>query len=128
FWHIWNKLFPKIKELCNYPRNYHLKSVVINFLLAWRYWRDGVEEWRSLSKENLSLYVNASKEIGHIPAVLYSIARVLNTVGSKFKNEGIDWVYTVVSNNRLLQLGDFESNTLYYLETYLRKFVFNNRQ
>jgi hypothetical protein len=66
--------------------------------------------------------------MGHIPAVLYSVTRVLNTVGSNFKNEGIDWVYTIVSNNRLLQLGDFESNTLYYLETYLRKFIFNNRQ
>lgn len=128
FWHIWNKLFPKIKELCDYPRNYYLKDVIINFLLAWRYWRDGVNEWRSLSEENLSLYVKASKEIGHIPAVLYSIARVLNTVVAKFENEGIDWVYTVVSNNILIQLADFESNTLYYLETYLRKFVFNNRQ
>ncbi|MCC2600505.1 ATP-binding protein [Sphingobacterium sp. FBM7-1] len=128
FWYIWNKLFPKIKELCDYPRSPYLKQVIINYLLAWQFWKDRIEEWHSLSRENLSLYVNASKEMGHIPAVLYSVTRVLNTVGSNFKNEGIDWVYTIVSNNRLLQLGDFESNTLYYLETYLRKFIFNNRQ
>jgi hypothetical protein len=128
FWHIWNKLFPKIKELCDYPRSPYLKQVIINYLLAWQFWKDRIEEWHSLSRENLSLYINASKEMGHIPAVLYSVTRVLNTVGSNFKNEGIDWVYTIVSNNRLLQLGDFESNTLYYLETYLRKFIFNNRQ
>lgn len=128
FWHIWNNLFPKIKELGGYPRSHYLKQVIINYLLAWQFWKDKIEEWHSLSRENLSLYVNASKEMGHIPAVLYSIARVLNTVGSNFKNEGIDWVYTIVSNNKLLQLGDLESNTLYYLEMYLRKFVFNNRQ
>lgn len=128
FWHIWNKLFPKIKELSDYPRSPYLKQIIINYLLAWQFWKDRIEEWHSLSRENLSLYVNASKEMGHIPAVLYSIARVLNSVGSNFKNEGIDWVYTIVSNNKLLQLGDLESNTLYYLEMYLRKFVFNNRQ
>lgn len=128
FWRIWNNLFPKIKDLCAYPRNHYLKEVIINFLLAWPYWKEAVEEWHSLSKENSSLYTKASKEIGHIPAVFYSIVRVLNTIGSNFKNEGIDWIYIIVSNNRLLQLGEVESNTLYYLELYLRKFIFNNRQ
>src|SRR5690606_29130318 len=44
FWHIWNKLFPKVKELCSYPRNHYLKEIVINYLLAWRFWREGIEE------------------------------------------------------------------------------------
>ena len=56
FWHIWNSLYPKIKKLCNNPRGYHLKEIIINYLLAWRRWREGIEEWSSLKKENLSLY------------------------------------------------------------------------
>lgn len=128
FWHIWSNLYPKIKELCLSPRGYHLKEIIINYLLAWRWWREGIEEWRSLKKENLSLYTNASKEIGNIPAVLYSIVKVLNSIGTNFKDEGVDWIYTIVSNNKSLHLDDLESNTLFYLEKFLRKFVFINRQ
>ena len=128
FWHIWSSLYPKIKELCNDPQAYYLDQIIINYLFAWRWWREGIEEWRSLKSENLFLYVNASKELGNIPSVLYSIAKVLNSVGTNFKDEGVDWIYTIVSNNKVLRLGDLESNTLYYLERFLRKFVFINRQ
>jgi hypothetical protein len=128
FWHIWNSLFPKIKELCVNPRDYHLKEIIINYLLAWRWWREGIEAWRSLKSENLSLYANASKEIGNIPSVLYSIVKVLNSIGSNFKDEGIDWIHTIISTNSSLNLDDLESNTVYYLEKFLRKFVFINRQ
>ena len=128
FWQIWNSLYPKIKELCVNPRGYHLKEIIINYLFAWRWWREGAEEWRSLKKENLSLYTNASKEIGNIPAVLYSVVKVLNSIGINFKDEGIDWIHTIVSNNKSLHLDDLESNTLYYLEKFLRKYIFINRQ
>lgn len=128
FWHIWNSLYPKIKELSTNTRNYHLKEIIINYLLAWRWWGDGMKEWHSLKNENLSLYSNASKEMGYVPSVLYSITRVLNSVGSNFKDEGIVWIHTVVSNHKSLNLDDLESHTLYYLEKYLRKFIFINRQ
>ncbi len=128
FWHIWNNLYPRIKELCSNTRGYHLKGIIINYLLAWRWWREGIEEWHSLKKENLLLYTNTSKEIGNIPAVLYSVVKVLNSIGSNFKDEGIDWIYTIVSNNKSLNLDDLESNTQYYLEKFLRKFVFINKQ
>ena len=128
FWYIWDSLFLKIKELCINPRDYHLKEIIINYLLVWRWWREDIEEWRSLKSENLSLYSNASKAIGNIPAVLYSIVRVLNSIGSNFKDEGIEWIHTIVSNNSFLNLDDLESNTLYYLEKFLRKFIFINRQ
>lgn len=128
FWHIWNGLYPKIKELCNNPLGYHLKEVIINYFFAWPWWREGIEEWRTLKKENLSLYAKASKELGNNPTVLYAIVKVLNSIGTNFKDEGIDWIYTIVSNNQSLQLDDLESNTLYYLEGFLRKFIFINRQ
>lgn len=128
FWYVWNSLYPKIKELCVNPRGYHLKEIIINYLLAWRWWREGIEAWRSLKSENLSLYANASKDIGNIPSVLYSIVKVLNSIGSNFKDDGIDWIYIIVSTNRTLNLDDLESNTLYYLEKFLRKFIFINRQ
>ncbi|KAB2858924.1 MAG: ATP-binding protein [Flavobacteriales bacterium] len=128
FWHIWNNLYPKIKELCTNPRSYHLKEIIINYLFAWRWWREGIEDWRSLKSENLSLYTNVSKEVGNIPAVLYSVVKVLNSIGTNFKDEGVDWIHTIVSNNKSLYLDDLEPNTLYYMEKFLRKFIFINRQ
>lgn len=128
FWYIWNSLYPKIKEICKNSRSFHLTEVIINYLLAWRWWREGIEEWHSLKKENLSLYSNVARDLGHVPSILYSIIRVLNSIGSNFKMEGIDWLYTIVINNGLLQLGDLESNTLFYLEKFFRKFIFMNKQ
>ena len=128
FWHIWGILYPKIKELCDNPRGYHLKQIIINYLLAWRWWPEDIEEWRSLKSKNSSLYLNASNDIGHISSVLYSIARVLNSIGTNFKEEGIEWLHVIVSNNSSLNLDDLESNTLYYLEKFLRKYIFLNRQ
>ncbi|KLU53419.1 hypothetical protein EL84_14080 [Paenibacillus sp. VT-400] len=128
FWFIWKSMYPKIKELCINPRGYYLKDIIINYLLAWRWWPEGIEEWHSLKNENLSLYANASKEIGNVPAVLYSIVRVLNSIGTKFKDDGIVWVYTIVSRNSALNLEELESDTLYYLEKFLRKYIFINRQ
>lgn len=128
FWYIWNSLYPKIKELCINPHDYYLKEIIINYFLAWRWWREGIETWRSLKSENLTLYDNASKELGNIPSVLYSIVKVLNSIGSNFKDEGIDWIHTIVSTNSSLNLDDLESNTLYYIEKFSRKFIFVNRQ
>lgn len=128
FWYIWNKLYPKIKELCNNPNSYHLKEIIINYLLAWRWWNESIEEWHSLKSDNLSLYVNVSKEIGNIPSVLYSITRVLTSIGTNFEKEGIEWIYTIVTNNSSLHLADLQSHTLNYLERILRKFIFVNRQ
>lgn len=128
FWYIWNKLYPKIIEICKNPHSFYLKEIIINYLLAWRWWSEGVEEWHSLKNDKLSLYANASRDLGHIPSVLYSITKVLNSIGNNFKNEGVDWIYTIVSNNNSLQLDDLESNTLYYLEKFIRKFIFTNKQ
>ncbi|WP_320112057.1 AVAST type 4 anti-phage nuclease Avs4 [Draconibacterium orientale] len=128
FWFVWNKLYPKVVEISANHRNYYLSNVIITYLLAWRYWREGIEEWHCLKKDNLAIYFNASKDLGHIPSVLYSITKVLNSIGSNFKNEGIDWIHTIVSNNSSLQLGDLESNTLFYLEQFTRRFIFMNRQ
>lgn len=128
FWYVWNGLYPKIREICIKPRGFYLNKVIISYLFAWQWWREGIDEWHSLKNDNISLYANVSSDLGHIPAVLYSIAKILNSIGSNFKNAGIDWIYTIVSKNESIQLTDLESNTLFYLEIFLRKFVFINKQ
>lgn len=129
FWYIWKLLYPKIIELYNQGR-YHdgFESLIVNYLLAWRWWGEKQKEWQSLTKEDLWLYDDISKDLGNHPSVLYSIARVLNSVASNFHNPGIDWINTIASNNHDLKLGNVESDTLFNLENYLRQYIFLNRQ
>lgn len=128
FWYIWNRLYPKFIEICSNSRNYHLSEVIKSYLLAWKWWRDDAKEWHSLKKDNLSLYENVAKDLGYNPNVLYSITKVLNLIGSAFTNEGVEWIYLIVSTNKSLKMGDLESNTLYYLEKVMRKFIYMNKE
>jgi len=128
FWYIWNKLYLKFVEVCKNPYGFHLNKVVTSYLLAWQWWREGIIEWHSLKEENISFYENVAKDLGHNPNVLYSISKVLNSIGSKFLDDGINWIYTIISLNESLKLNDLESNTLYYLEKLIRKFIFINKE
>jgi len=128
FWYIWNRLYPKFIEICSNSHNYHLSKVIKSYLLAWQWWRDDVTEWHSLKEDNISLYANVAKDLGHNPAVLYSITKILNSIGSKFTKEGIEWIYTIISTNNSLEMGDLESITLYYLEKVMRKFIYINKE
>lgn len=127
FWHIWMKMYPFVKNLCLYPKSYHLKDVIISYLLAWRWWKEGIESWHSLTIANIDFYSIASRELRQIPAVLYSVSRVLCTIGSKFQKDGVEWLYSIISKNNSLVLDDLESNTLFYIEAFMRKFISQNR-
>lgn len=129
FWHIWRVFYPEIINLypqTSYNRDYD--NLIINYLLAWGSWKQNTKEWRSLKENNLWLYSSISKDLGYHPSVLYSIARVLNSVASNFQDQGIDWISSITSNNYDLKLGDVESDTLFNLESYLRQYLFLNRQ
>lgn len=62
------------------------------------------------------------------PAVLYSISRVLCSIGSPFHLNGIEWLYNIIDKRPDLNLDDLESDTIFYLEVVLRQFVFLNRE
>lgn len=129
FWHIWRVFYPEIIKLhpqTSYNRDYD--NLIINYLLAWGSWKQDTKEWRSLKENNLWLYSSISKDLGYHPSVLYSIARVLNSVASNFHDQGVDWINTIVVSHPDLELGKVKSDTLFNLENYLRQYVFLNRQ
>jgi len=125
FWSIWKLLYDSIINQ-NF-KGYNSKDVIIEYMLAWRWWGEGIEEWHSLKAENLSFYENVANDLGRNPAALYSISKVLNSIGSHFIDDGIKWIYTIVSKNKELQMNDQEANTLFYLERLMRKFIFMNK-
>lgn len=128
FWYIWNKFYPKIVDIYKNSNNYHFKNLIIDYLLAWNWWKKDVTGWHSLQKEHLSFYKAISKDMGEFPPVLYSIAKILCSIGFSFDNEGLEWIFTIVSNNKTMDLADLKSNTIYYLESFVRRYVYSNKQ
>lgn len=129
FWQVWKLLYPNIIGLYT-PNSYfrHRDNLLCNYLLAWSYWRDGVKDWHSLTEENLWLYDKISLDLGYHPSVLYSIIKVLNSIGSQFEKQGIEWIFNIISTNPKIDLEEIESDTLYYMEKFIKSYTFLHRQ
>lgn len=65
--------------------------------------------------------------MGKNPSVLYSISKILNDIGSAFKDEGIIWISDMLKNNPELSAEELEVNTVFYLENLTRSYILKNR-
>lgn len=128
FWYIWNQFYPKIIVVGKIQNNSNVHAILKSYLLAWDWWRDDTKEWHCLKKENTVFFENIVGDLGSNPTVLYSIAKVLNSIGSKFGSLGVDWIHKLVSNNTTFPLGNLETKILLYIEKFLRTFIYQNRQ
>lgn len=69
-----------------------------------------------------------SEKINPHPAILYSISKLLNDIGSSFYADGLIWISNMLSNNPEYSSLKLESSTTYYLENLLRKYVYENQE
>ena len=142
FWNIWNQLFTAIESLCNKEKDSilrisnanlgphygrHSDEVVSTYLLAFPWWQDSVHEWHTLRQEDSDFFTLAVNKIGYHPAVLYSIARVLASIGYVYTDLGIKWLSALILNNAHLSNCNLPINTQYYIEEYVQRFCSNNR-
>lgn len=128
FWYIWNQFYPTIIVIGMIKNNSNIHVILKSYLLAWDWWREDVKDWHNLKKENTLFYDNIVRDLGSNPSVLYCIAKVLNSIGSSFGSQGLDWIYEIIYNNTVLQLGNLEIKILHYLEKFLRTYIFHNKQ
>jgi len=129
FWTVWNAFYDKVTELCTNNRMPHYTSHIIhNYLLAWQYWKKDAKKWHSLKDREKLFFRKVAERLGHHPAVLYSLAKILNEIGSDFVDDGVEWISMIVVNNKQLVSADLDTNTVYYLENLLRKYVLTNRR
>ena len=127
FWEVWELFYPCILELCQQSAYFHSSSAVHNYLLAWPWWRKGVKDWHSLKVREKGFFERVARDIGGHPAVLYSLAKLLNEIGSGFASDGIFWVSEILERGVNLADEKLETNTIYYLENLVRSFVLRNR-
>jgi hypothetical protein len=123
FWIIWESFYTKVIENASHP-NYDQSKVIHNYLLAWDNWKKTAVNWHSLKEKEKLFYKKVVKDIGNHPAVLDSIAKFLNEIGSEFLNEGV----FLISNMILRNAGNKrETNTVFYIEKLTRKYIYLNR-
>lgn len=136
FWDLWlsmrEYIFPIYEKIADDYRNtnkgvdigYGFEDVLVNYLLANPYWREDVTEWHSLKPNNGTFYLTAANRLGYNPTTLYSIARVLYTVGKKpFIDDGIIWLSEIIKGNPHLYTKPLLENTLFYIEEYIFSYV-----
>ena len=127
FWRVWELFYPCILELCKRSAGFQSSSTVHNYLLAWPWWRKDAKEWHSLKEREKGFFQRVAREIGSHPAVFYSLAKLLNEIGSPFAVDGIFWISGILEQGSGLANTELETNTAYYLENLLRGYVLRNR-
>lgn len=127
FWEVWELFYPCILALCQRSAYFHSSSTVHNYLLAWPWWRKGAKEWHSLKDREKGFFKRVARDIGSHPAVLYSLAKLLNEIASGFASDGIFWVSEIIERGINHADEKLETNTIYYLENFVRGFVLRNR-
>ena len=136
FWSVWEALKPRMLELSHeknrcYYTDYNgpigKDRVIAGYLFANSEWRENVHRCRLLSEERMEFFDDFIVHAGSFKTVLYSVARLLNTVGKEpYFEKGIDWIYNLIKR---APEGDVKLyvNTLYYLEEYVGSFVASHR-
>jgi len=142
FWNIWDQLFDFIEKICSMEKDKILHSqkrsferyyagelgeILVTYLLAFPRWNEKVHSWHTLCIENCSFFTKVANRLGYHPGTLYAIARVLNTIGYNYLDQGISWLATIIHNNPHLLNCSLEVNTEYYIEECLQRYVASNR-
>lgn len=126
FWYIWDQFFEKISDLSgNIDRNRDARETIKYYLLAHPYWNAGTTEWHSIREKERLFYDRVVSKMGHASVVLYSIAKVLNDVGSQFALDGVTWLSSMIIANKYIEL---ERYTIEHIEKFIRRFILIKRQ
>lgn len=139
FWKLWNLLKSYIFSAFEllYPTNqvigrepsidYGMGNVLTEFLLAGPFWKEKITSWHSLREDCILFYKASVIRMGAHPAVLYSIGRILNGIGAKvFFESGVEWLSDIISNNPQLRQASLPINTVYYIEEYMYRYVYQH--
>jgi len=129
FWTVWNAFYDRIVEICKTKGSRHYAdSVIHNYLLAYRWWKEDAKEWHSLKDRERTFYRRIIADIGRYPAVFYSVSKVLNDIGSNFVDQGITWIHSIVEKIKEQPDVKLETNTIYYVENFMRRYILLNRR
>lgn len=129
FWMVWNLFKEKVIEICkDGDRHWYVEKIVKSYLFAQVPWKETAKDWHTLKDNNKRFFKEVLQKIGHCPSALYAISKLLNDIGSPYINDGVTWVSSILANNKDLMNKKLEVNTIYYIESIVRKYIYKNRE
>lgn len=129
FWQVWNLFFEKIVVLCKDGDGYwYVDKIIKSYLFSQSPWNESATDWHTLKDSNSKFFADIAINIGHCPSTLYSLAKSLSNIASKYLRHGISWLSGMLTRNKNLLTDKLETDTLYYLENLVRKFIYKERE
>ena len=135
-WSVWELLKPHMLALSQKTSRFSYSTsdgpvgkdrIITAYLFANTNWREGVHRCALLSEERAGFFDDFISRAGSTNALLYAIAKLLNTVGVEpYKDKGLDWLYELIQKDPECMMALYR-NTLYYLEEYIGNFVVRHR-
>ena len=122
FWHVWKLLYKTVTE-----RGVWYNGRVLGIYMLTDHMALDEGKWHSFNKENTWLFDKLSIDCGREPIVMFSIAKSLNGLANDYIEQGIEWFYRIVHNYSAIELRDYQSNTIYYMEKLFSKYIRQNR-
>lgn len=129
FWQVWTLFFEKVVVLGKNGDGYwYVDRIIRSYLFAQTPWKESTTDWHTFKDCNSKFFADVVKNIGHCPSTLYSLAKSLNDIASKYLNYGISWLSGMMTLHKNLWTAKLETNTQYYLENLVRKFIYKERE
>jgi len=129
FWIVWKSFKEKVFEICKKSEGYwYTDKIIKSYLFATVPWKEDAKEWHTLTSDNKIFFQEISQKISHCPSTLYALAKLLNGIGSLYMDDGITWISNIIKDNKDILDQELETDTIYYLESLVRKFIYNNRE
>lgn len=129
FWQVWSLFFEKmVAQGKDGDGRWYTGKIIKSYLFAQSPWKETATDWHSFKDSNSRFFAEVAKNIGHCPSTLYSLAKSLNNVASRYLNPGIAWLSGMLACNKELWTAKLEADTIYYLESLVRKYIYKERE
>ncbi|EOC0122894.1 AVAST type 4 anti-phage nuclease Avs4 [Cronobacter sakazakii] len=127
FWYVWRRFKGHIIDsISNQGWKHDKDRIIESFLFARVPWKDEAKTWHTFSPENRSFFSDLSGKIGGESSFIYSICKLLCGIGSDFLDDGIYWISHAIKTFDIDLSQDKSGNTLFFLERYMRRYLFKN--
>lgn len=120
FWLIWNSFRSLVSDWVNNRGEGQLMVYTLNIQ-----WIDGIKEWHSLRKQDLEFFSYLANHCEGSAVIAEGLVKLLTTIGSNYRNEGIRWLSTAFGHYPSMSLDN--TVTMQYLEFVMMPYVYTNK-
>lgn len=128
FWEVWELFKPKVLDLAEKGYLSHRSEKVIKaYLFALPWWRPEAKSWHTFKARDSRFFAEMANKLSQSPTTLYAIAKLLNDIGTEYLPIGVHWLAQILNNNESLLDADLADDTIYYLNKYMRIYLYRER-